>query len=152
MTSGDAGFEARLVAVPASASIVRDRLRAWLGALGWPDPELDDVVLAVHEAVTNSIEHGYAGVEPGDVVVSGRVDRGRDGRFVHLVVRDTGRWRTPRDPGFRGRGLPVMRGCMDGVTVRGDRTGTVVEMRSHPVTPADLGARWSAPGDDPLVQ
>jgi serine/threonine-protein kinase RsbW len=138
MTSGDARIEVRLVAVPASASLVRDRLRAWLAAQGWPEPDLEDVVLAVNEAVTNSIEHGYAGREPGDVVVTGRVEDGPDGRAVRLVVRDSGRWRRPRAPGYRGRGLPVMRGCTAQFVVSGGAEGTVVEMLSRPVAPADL--------------
>lgn len=133
MTSRDAGFEVRPAAVPTAASLVRDRLGRWLAALGWPEPDADDVVLAVHEAVTNSIEHGYAGREPGDVVVTGHVvDRGTR---VHLTVRDHGRWRTPSDPGYRGRGLHVMRGCMACVEVHGGTDGTVVEMYSHPVRP-----------------
>ncbi len=145
MTSGDAGFEVRLVAVPAAAALIRERLGDWLAGLGWPGLERDDVVLAVHEAVTNSIEHGYAGREPGDVVVTGHaLDAGTR---VHLVVRDDGRWRTPRDPGYRGRGLPVMRGCMADVDVHGDADGTVVRLRSHSVAPADLQTRRAA--EDP---
>lgn len=140
MASGKAEIEVRLVAVPASASIVRERLRAWLAAQGWPEPDLDDVVLAVNEAVTNSIEHGYAGREPGEVLVHGRVEGGPDGRAVRLLVQDAGRWRRPRAPGYRGRGLPVMRGCTAELTVRGDDRGTVVEMLSRPVAPVDQQA------------
>lgn len=136
MTHGGADFEVRLSAVPAAASIVRGRLRDWLEGLGWPEAELDDVVLAVHEAVSNSVEHGYTGVEPGEVSVHGRVAEDRGGRVAHVVVRDGGRWRPPRAPGFRGRGLPVMRGCMAGVEIRTDASGTVVELRSPAVARA----------------
>ena len=86
MTSGDTGLEVRLVAVPASASIVRERLREWLAAHGWPEPALDDVVLAANEAVSNSIEHGYVGREPGDVLVTARVEEGPGGRAVRRVT------------------------------------------------------------------
>jgi serine/threonine-protein kinase RsbW len=140
MTSGDADLEVRLVAVPASASIVRERLREWLAARGWPEPALDDVVLAANEAVSNSIEHGYVGREPGDVLVTARVEEGPDGRAVRLVVRDNGSWRPERAAGYRGRGLPVMRGCTAELDVRGGAGGTVVEMLSTAVAPIDLAA------------
>lgn len=123
----------RLLGVPAAASLVRERLRRWLGELGWPGPELDDVVLAVHEAVSNSIEHGYGGIDAGDVVVVGTRHLDGETQRARIVVRDDGRWRPPRDPGYRGRGLPVMRGCMSHVDVRPGPGGTEVEMLSRPV-------------------
>lgn len=123
----------RLLAVPAAASLVRERLRGWLGALGWAEADLDDVVLAVHEAVSNSIEHGYAGTEPGEVeVVGARVVDG-DVQRARFTVRDDGRWLAPRAPGYRGRGVAVMRGCMAEVTIRPGDGGTEVEMLSRPV-------------------
>ena len=151
MAAGDAELEVRLAAVPASASVVRERLRGWLEDHGWPEPELDDVVLAVHEAVSNSVEHGYAGVEPGEVTVHGRILDDPAGRVAHVVVRDGGRWRPARDPGFRGRGLQVMRGCMARVEIRADASGTVVELRSPAVTAAGPRPGRPARGGDPVV-
>lgn len=113
-TPTPATLHVRLLAVPAAASIVRERLRARLGGLG--RAELDDVVLAVHEAVSNSVEHGYAGRAAGEI-----------------VVRDEGRWRPPSDPGFRGRGIAVMRGCMADVDLSPGVGGTEVAMVSRPV-------------------
>lgn len=134
-------LQVRLVGVPAAARDVRRRIRDWLGGLGWPDDETDDVVLAVHEAVANSVEHGYGGVAAGDVEVTGEriVDGGR--QRVRFVVRDEGRWRPPRDPGYRGRGLLVMRGCMADVDVRPGAAGTEVVLVSRPlpVTTAGTG-------------
>jgi serine/threonine-protein kinase RsbW len=133
MGDGGSAVRMRLLAVPAAASLVRERLRGWLGALGWGEADLDDVVLAVHEAVTNSIEHGYAGAEPGEVeVVGARLVEGAVQR-ARFTVRDDGRWRPPRDPGYRGRGVTVMRGCMAEVTIRPGDGGTEVEMVSRPV-------------------
>ncbi|MDN5748861.1 MAG: ATP-binding protein [Pseudonocardia sp.] len=134
----------RLLGVPAAASLVRERLRRWLDGLGWPEPQLDDVVLAVHEAVTNSVEHGYGGTDAGDVEIVGTrlVDGGM--QSARIVVRDAGRWRAPRDPGYRGHGLTVMRACMAQVEVRAGAAGTEVELLSVPVpvtghrTPAPL--------------
>lgn len=133
----------RLLAVPAAASIVRERLRAWLAGFGWPEAELDDVVLAVHEAVTNSVEHGYAGTDAGEVDVAGIRTLDGDGQRVRVVVRDEGRWRTPTEPGYRGRGIAVMRGCMADVELNPGADGTEVAMVSRPV-PASR-ARACAP-------
>lgn len=142
-TPAAATLHVRLLALPAAASIVRERLRSWLGGLGWPEAELDDVVLAVHEAVSNSVEHGYAGRDAGEVVVDGTRTVDSDVQRVRIVVRDDGRWRPPSDPGYRGRGITVMRGCMADVDLRPGAGGTEVAMVSRPV-PADR-ARSAAP-------
>ncbi len=126
-------LQVRLLAVPAAASLVRERLRHWLDVWAWPDHDLDDVILAVHEAVTNSIEHGYGGVDAGEVEVVGTRLRDGEHQRVRFTVRDSGRWRPPRDPGFRGRGVSVMQGCMDEVEIRPGPAGTEVEMLSQPV-------------------
>src|SRR5689334_24975487 len=43
----------------ASASIARERTESWLRTLHWPQGPAEDLVLAVSEAVSNSVEHGY---------------------------------------------------------------------------------------------
>lgn len=124
----------RLTAVAATASIVRDRVRRWLGPLGWPANALDDVVLAVHEAVMNVVDHAYLTTDVGDVEVTGVVLADRGGARAKVTVRDRGRWRAaPRDPGHRGRGLLVMRGCMHEVDIRTGADGTEVTMISAAV-------------------
>lgn len=143
-------FRVRLLGVPASASIVRERLRAWLDGFGWPEDEVDDVVLAVHEAVSNSVEHGYGGREPGEVEVTGARSVDDDGQRVRLLVRDDGRWRPPGDPGYRGRGIAVMRGCVAQVQVRPGDDGTAVVLVSRPV-PVARG-RSAAPMAVDVVQ
>jgi len=128
-----ATLRVRLLGVPAAASIVRERIRAWLDGFGWPEHEADDVVLAVHEAVSNSVEHGYDEMAAGEVDIRGERVVDGDGQRVRVVVRDEGRWRTPRDPGYRGRGIAVMRGCMEAVEVRPGVAGTEVELLSRTV-------------------
>lgn len=129
-----AGIAMRLTAVAPTASIVRERVRRWLGPLGWPAHALDDVVLAVHEAVMNAVDHAYLAMDVGDVEVSGVVLVDRGGARAKVTVRDHGRWRTPpREPGHRGRGLLVMRGCMSEVDIRTGDGGTEVTMISAAV-------------------
>jgi ABC-type transporter Mla MlaB component len=98
------------------------------------------VVLATLEAVTNSIEHAYPGGGGGRVLVEGSIDG--DGRAC-LTVSDNGAWRTaPTDPGLRGRGLLMIRKCMDSVEIEATDGGTSVlldrQLRRRPVlSPAD---------------
>lgn len=39
--------------------VVRASVRRWLAGLAWPEDPAEDIVLAVHEAVSNVIEHAY---------------------------------------------------------------------------------------------
>lgn len=134
-------------------ALVRSRVREWLGWRPWPAGLVNELVLAVSEAVSNSVEHGY-GIAADDhddrahvIEVAGRVEPDADhtSRIV-LVVRDRGRWRAPTvDPtAIRGHGITIMRSCVDELTVDHDGdAGTTVTMRSRPVpvvTRAD-GAR-----------
>jgi len=73
---------------------------------GVPDPPLADVRLAVSEAVTNVVIHGYrSDGEPGPVDVAAEVEGGR----IHIVVGDEGVGFAPRigSPGA-GMGLPII--------------------------------------------
>jgi serine/threonine-protein kinase RsbW len=124
-----------------SPSVVRDRVRTWLRANHWAPANMDDLVLAVNEAVSNSIEHGYQ-VGPDDppgqdtVAVTATIRRAADGsRHVEVTVRDTGVWRPPDEGGHstRGQGLRLMRACVEHLSVEGGDGGTTVVMHSRPV-------------------
>jgi len=67
-----------LMADPVSLSVVRERFRRWLGALCWPQREIDDVVMAVNEAVTSAVEHTH----PSAVGAEVRASTGRPSRRV----------------------------------------------------------------------
>jgi anti-sigma regulatory factor (Ser/Thr protein kinase) len=124
-----------LPATPVSASLVRQRTRAWLDALSWPPLQADDLVVAVNEAVANVIDHAYRDrPEPGDVHVyawSIWEGTGSGSRRIVVAVTDHGRWRPlPADPGHRGRGLPMIRACTDSVLIERAAGGTSVIMSS----------------------
>ncbi len=133
-------FLLALPADPASAAAARTRLTAWLAAHGWPRAQQDDLVLAVSEAVSNAIEHGY-GVRPG---VAGRpgvvevraeiVTADDNERRVELTVRDRGVWRAaPRRRAHRRHGIPIMKACVAECVIDGTASGTTVVLRSLPV-------------------
>ncbi|WP_433278272.1 ATP-binding protein [Pseudonocardia xinjiangensis] len=132
--AGAAGLALRLHAEPAALRVVRAEIDGWLRGLWWPDADRDDVVFAVSEACTNAVEHGYSAVPAGEVEVVGGLHAERRERFVVLVVRDWGRWRTaPADSGFRGHGLTLMRECVADLGLRTGTDGTVVTITSCPV-------------------
>jgi anti-sigma regulatory factor (Ser/Thr protein kinase) len=129
-----------LPADPIAISVARHQVRRWLAALSWPAGQLDDIVLAVSEAVTNAIEHAYLDQPPGVVEVRGGIEATPDGqRRVTVIVRDHGRWRAaPIDDEHRRRGIPLMRACMDTVTIGqpdDGQVGTWVVLRSRAVSP-----------------
>lgn len=71
-------------ATSASLSMVRNRIRKYLGRVGVDKRETGQIVLATDEAVANVIEHGYRedGVSKVEVEIS------KDDREVRLSARD----------------------------------------------------------------
>jgi serine/threonine-protein kinase RsbW len=111
--------------LPQRLSDVRTRLAAWATGLGLPGDTVDDIVLATHEALANVADHAYP-----DGAGTAELEAACTGREVHVVVRDSGRWRTPAaDPGWRGRGLVIIRGLAEHVDVHRTEDGTIVAMR-----------------------
>jgi PAS domain S-box-containing protein len=113
--------------VPADTSrvaVLRSDLTHWLQSNGVVGQDHDATLLACSEAVSNAIEHGYAGDRSGIVDVLATLSPG----LLRVRVRDRGLWRAPGPPGHRGRGLELIRALMDHVSVD-HTTGTVVTMR-----------------------
>ena len=125
-----------LPADPSAAATSRTRLGAWLSAYDWAPGPQEDLVLALNEAVSNAIEHGY-GVRPGTAARRGVVEVTAevlaDGR-VEIVVRDRGMWRAPSQVrSHRRHGIPIMKACVAECVIDGTPLGTTVVLRSHPL-------------------
>ena len=104
---------------------LRHQLSGWLRGAGVAEERVADIVLAVNEAVANSIEHGYQGRKPGKVRVIGE----NDGARVDLKISDKGKWRpAAADPGVRGRGLLLIRAVSDWLELDCTPKGTTVSM------------------------
>ncbi len=115
-----------LPAVPRSLVDMRRDLRQWLAQSDVPDEAAQDVILAVDEACTNSIEHGYSGSGEGTLTLTAAADEGG----VEVVITDDGTWRPPpADPGIRGRGVGLMRALMTEVDITPGEQGSRVRMR-----------------------
>jgi serine/threonine-protein kinase RsbW len=110
-------------------SDMRHRLAEWLDAQTVPRQDRDGAVLAVSEAVANSVEHGYPDGRPTFVQVEASVDHG----VLRLRIEDQGTWKPTPSGRHRGRGLHLIRRLMDDVTVDAGAgpvtSGTVVTMR-----------------------
>ncbi|MEV4319811.1 SpoIIE family protein phosphatase [Actinocrispum sp. NPDC049592] len=110
---------------PGRLTEVRRRLGLWLADLRLTEDDLVAVELSVIEAVTNSIEHAYGGADGIVHVEASLDDLGR----IQLTVSDTGVWKPPNgEPGFRGRGLLMIRESMDHMRLAHTSKGTVVDM------------------------
>ena len=115
------------IQVPAEAPALaglRGRLRRWLTLRGVGEDDREDAILAISEACSNSIEHGY---ERSEGAIHLTIEH--TGDSLQIVVRDRGRWRMRgRATQGRGRGLVIMRSVMRTVDVAADEQGTTVTL------------------------
>ena len=119
-----ARLKLRYEADPEVLSSLRRQLGRWLRENGVDDHSAFDIVLACSEAGANAAEHAYPPQE-GHF----DVDALREADQVVITVTDSGTWR-PESDSRRGRGLMLMRGLIDEVSVdRGVPEGTVVTLR-----------------------
>ena len=116
----------RRPARPETVLALRRLVRRWTVATVVDEEIGESIVLVVDEAVSNVVEHAYRG-PVGDVSVLATPRPCGNG--VVVVVEDQGVWSPPgADPGFRGRGLDLMRELSDHHAVMGSELGTTVRM------------------------
>jgi anti-sigma regulatory factor (Ser/Thr protein kinase) len=84
--------------------------------------------VAAGEACSNAVEHGHRSAPGGTIRLLAAVTAGA----LHLTVTDTGTWKAPqpqtRARHDRGRGITLMRGLVDQVTITPQPAGTTVDM------------------------
>ena len=116
----------RIPAVPSSLAQLRVDAREWLTAQGVSTAAAEDAVLALGEAAANAVEHAYSDGQDGRIEVELTHD---DERGICIVVRDSGRWRSPAASGRRGRGTWIMKRLAHDVSTTTDAGGTTVVIR-----------------------
>ena len=85
-----------------------------------PDASLDAVRLAVSEAVSNAVLHGYRDGTVGDITVFAEADDHR----LKVVVTDDGCGMSPHlGSNGAGLGLPLIAELSDSMSVRPARSG-----------------------------
>ena len=124
-----APLEVEIAADPSELAPTRAALRGWLTRAGLDSEQTLDVLIAVGEAVANSIEHGHREHLEGTVSLRATAVADR----LHLTVVDTGSWKTPTsDPNsHRGRGIALMRALMQDVSIEPSETGTTIHMHTR---------------------
>jgi serine/threonine-protein kinase RsbW len=128
-------------AYPRHLTRIRSELRRWLSPLALTRDDEDDLVLAVSEAASNSIEHAY-----GPATLDGTVELTfwTEPDAVCVEVVDHGEWRIPSgQPTGRGRGIEIMQRLVASLSIRHDRRGTRVLLQ-HPLVGAP-SPRCSSP-------
>ena len=120
------------ISTPADGSqvrVVRRRLTRWLHG-DHLDPDLvDDLVMAVSEALENCCDHAFTGSSAsGTMTLTAQtVDA-----TLTITVADDGCWReAPTEPGIRGRGLAMMRELVDDVVIESGPQGTHLALTHH---------------------
>lgn len=137
--SGPAGALVRTgPATSDEAAAMRRSFRSWLSRVADPDT-VDDVTLAVYEALANVVDHAYgASSTPGEMrlwaAVSPPLAAGRD---LVVTVSDDGAWRRAGNPGWRGRGLSLMHTLTHASVICG-QAGTTVQLRRRVAPAAQL--------------
>lgn len=129
-------FAATYEASAANIGLLRNQLAALARDCGLDDSTVGAVRLAVSEAATNALVHGYRG--KGGMI---RVEADLDEAELHIRVRDRGIGMEPRtdSPGL-GLGLPVIASVADHVEVVQATPGTEVHMAFPcPVPPGRAG-------------
>jgi anti-sigma regulatory factor (Ser/Thr protein kinase) len=125
--SASAAGDDRLdLSVPADPHVLRDIRRALRGLahnLALDQERAESLLVAVGEAVSNSMEHAYPGSR-GTVFLRAH----RDGPSLVVEIEDRGRWRRPSAARRPGYGLELMRALMDSVNVDSTENGTTVRL------------------------
>src|SRR3954470_7912543 len=105
---------------------IRAAVRGYADAAGASPDVVAAAALAVNEAATNAIVHGYDGGSPDETI---RVSAECDGVWLHFVVADRGGGLRPRrhSPGV-GLGLAIIAQCADELELR-EQPGNGIEMR-----------------------
>ncbi|AEV74004.1 anti-sigma regulatory factor (Ser/Thr protein kinase) [Mycolicibacterium rhodesiae NBB3] len=128
-TATDADFVYVDTADARTVARLRRELARWLETQVTLDAEkLNDILLAVNEALTNVAEFAYRGRQ-GMMGLQVRCDRA-DGTLI-VDVTDRGTWRhvdPASQPNTRGRGIPLMRALSDRTTIARTPHGTHVQM------------------------
>lgn len=130
--------------MPADAECLAPMRRAiaeWAARCGLGEDGTTDLQLAVGEAVTNAVEHAYTnGDRPPADAVELSLELQPEGSVAVRVV-DHGLWRPPpADPGYRGRGLALIRELAEDVEVLPADDGTEVWFRL-PALPVEVVPR-----------
>lgn len=118
-------FAATYEATPECVSVVRNQMAALASDCGLDATGVADVKLAVSEAATNALLHGYRSAGSGTIRIEAAIG---DGELL-IAVRDDGEGMKPRrdSPGL-GLGLPLIATVANRLEIRDEGPGTELRM------------------------
>ncbi len=108
---------------------LRRQVADWATRAGLLTARIQDLVLAVYEAMANVVAHAYNG-HPGALDLHAR----RHGDTITVTVTDRGTWRpaaVPAPDALHGRGLPLIHTLADEATFTTSPAGTTVDLSWH---------------------
>jgi anti-sigma regulatory factor (Ser/Thr protein kinase) len=101
-------FQLELTSDAAELPGARSDLRAWVEQHGWSEQQVGEIVLALDEAITNVIRHGYKNATGQRIEILARmIDDPAGGEGLEIQVRDFGRQVDPKE--ICGRDLEDVR-------------------------------------------
>ena len=117
-------YDETFPAVPVGVGAIRRAVSAFARECGLDQGQVRGVALAVSEAATNAVVHGYRG-RPGQIHVTARATRGE----LTVVIADDGSGLVPRQdsPGL-GLGLPIIASVASRFEVVARERGTEIRM------------------------
>ena len=125
-TPAVASLELIVEAAPSSLAVLRTVSAAFARSLGVDEESVEAVAVAVNEAASNSLVHGYREDEHGTL----RLAASLAGRKLAITLSDdgVGDQAGTREGDEVGRGFPLMRALADGVDVSRGERGTRVRL------------------------
>ncbi|MHB0885096.1 MAG: anti-sigma F factor [Bacillota bacterium] len=158
-----------MAAVAENVALSRVTVAAFASQLDFTLDEIEDIRVAVSEAVTNAVVHAYGDADLGGGAASGvganpgtvSLDVAHDGEALTIIVTDQGRGiadvplaRQPAyttDPERMGLGFAIMESFSDDLDVTSEvGRGTTVRMVKRPRAVRASGAGEAAGDDRPV--
>lgn len=133
---------------PAELRTLRTQVQAWLTEHDWPERAIGELVLALDEAVTNVICHGYDNCPGQRILITGETtSEAQEGDGVVFRVRDFGKQVDPKQicgrdlddvrPG--GLGVHIIKAMSNVATYERAEGGgmllTMQKLKSHVASP-----------------
>lgn len=150
-----------MAAVPDNVALARVTVAAFASQLDFTLDEIEDIRVAVSEAVTNAVVHAYSDGAPGGPSGTVTLEAAHDREALTIAVADQGRGivdvalaRQPAyttDPERMGLGFAIMESFCDELDVASEvGRGTTVKMVKRPRAAKAPRAEGAAGDDRPV--
>jgi len=134
-------LELELRSDPRLLPVVRKKLRAWAAGQGWTADQVDEIALAVDEALANVIRHAYGSEHCHPVLLTARAVRDpQRGEGLEIRLRDFGKQVDPAricgraldEPRPGGLGVHLMQAMMSSIEYQpASGGGMLLTMRKY---------------------